>query len=106
MTDKVYRDMERASEGRAEQAAEMAGVPVSEMSHLKITNMRDNVQVGESAAMPVVNDVTRQMDAIAARGGQIGFANGADFAATTNSGPYPRAGAAALGAIQRTIFKP
>src|SRR5262252_1727992 len=40
-TDKVYRDMETASIQRAEQAASMAGVPVSEMSHLKITNLRD-----------------------------------------------------------------
>ena len=99
VSDKVYRDMEKASEHRAEQAAEMAGVPVSEMSHLKITNMRDNVQVGESAAMPVTNEVTRQMDLMAARGMPIGFTPGA---AVDGS----RAGAAALGAIQRTIFKP
>jgi len=99
VTDKVYRDMERTSEHRAEQAAEMAGVPVAEMSHLKITNMRDNVQVGESAAMPVVNDVTRQMDLMAARGMPVGFTPGA---AVDGS----RAGSAALGAIQRTIFKP
>src|SRR5690348_2158498 len=41
-TDNVYRDIERTSEVRAQQAADAAGVPVSEMSNLKITNMRDN----------------------------------------------------------------
>ena len=105
VTDKVYRDMEKASEHRMHAAAEMAGVSASEMSDLKITNMRDNVQMGESAAMPVNNAVTQQMDAIAARGGQVGFSNGADYAAATRTGPYPRAGAAALGAIQRARFK-
>src|SRR5215469_10686604 len=61
-TDQVYRDMETASIKRAEDAARMAGVPVSEMSHLKITNMRDNVQTGETYAMPVNNVVTQQME--------------------------------------------
>src|SRR5215472_4902554 len=68
-TDKVYRDMETASIHRAEQAAAMAGVPVSEMSHLKITNLRDNVQNGETYAMPPpVNEVTKQMELMRARG--------------------------------------
>lgn len=39
--DKVYRDMEAGSEIRAQAAADMAGVPVSEMAGLKITNMND-----------------------------------------------------------------
>jgi hypothetical protein len=74
--DGVYRELERSSEIRAQLAAEMAGVPVSEMSHLKVTNLRDNTRSGEVAAMPVVNDVTRQMDYIKSRGGSVGF--GAD----------------------------
>jgi hypothetical protein len=74
--DGVYRELERSSEVRAQMAADMAGVPVSEMSHLKVTNIRDNTRAGEVAAMPIVNDVTRQMDYIKQRGGNVGF--GAD----------------------------
>ena len=98
VTDKVYRDMEVASEHRMHQAAELAGVSASEMSDLKITNMRDNVQMGESAAMPVNNAVTQQMALMASRGMNVGY---------TNSGPVDssRSGASALGAIQRSIFK-
>jgi hypothetical protein len=73
-TDKVYRDMETASIHRAEEAARVAGVPVAEMSHLKITNLRDNVQNGETYAMPQpVNDVTKQMDMMRARGMPVGW---------------------------------
>jgi hypothetical protein len=50
--DDVYRQMERSSEHRAEQAAQMAGVPVSEMSDLKITNLRDNKGYGDVMAPP------------------------------------------------------
>src|ERR1700731_795905 len=39
--DKLYRDMEKGSEFRAQAAADMAGVPVSEMSSLKITALND-----------------------------------------------------------------
>src|ERR1700734_461028 len=37
-TDASYRELETSSEVRAQMAAEMTGVPVSEMSHLKVTN--------------------------------------------------------------------
>lgn len=112
--DAIYRQAEKASEHRAEKAAEMAGCDVSEMSSLKITDMRSTKHQGDIAAVPVVNDVTKQMDAINARGGQFGFgANGSEFAAGTASGAVtvngvttqgivPRAGAKALGAIQRS----
>ena len=110
--DAVYRQAEDASVVRAEKAAELAGCDVSEMSALKITNMRDAKHAGDIAAVPVVNDVTRQMDAVNARGGQFGFSNGSEFAAgiasgavtvngVTTQGVVPRAGAKTLGAIQR-----
>jgi len=98
-TDKVYRDMETASIHRAEQAAAMAGVPVSEMSHLKITNLRDNVQVGETYAMPVKNAVTDQMDVMRANGMQAGFVDGSTFAANVSQGFAPRSGASVLDRI-------
>ena len=93
--DAVYRYMEKSSEVRAEQAAEMAGVPVSEMSGLKITNMKDNLRPGDIAAMPVNNPVTQQMEMLNARGGQFGFgggANGIGFSQSTSTGPEPNAG--------------
>jgi hypothetical protein len=72
-TDASYRELETSSAARAELAAQMAGVSVSEMSHLKVTNIRDARHPGDVAAVPVVNDVTRQMDLIRARGGQSGY---------------------------------
>ena len=96
MLDKVYRAEEAASEKRAEQAAEMAGVPVSEMSGLKITNMRDNMREGDVAAIPVQNDVTRQMDRMTTAGMPVGFQAG--IPATSG---MPSTGAQVLGAIQR-----
>jgi hypothetical protein len=97
-TDKVYRDMETASIHRAEQAAAMAGVPVSEMSHLKITNLRDNVQVGETYAMPVNNPVTQQMERMRAAGLPTGFV-GNQYAVDVSSGFAPNAGANVLDRI-------
>jgi hypothetical protein len=111
-TDGCYRELEKSSEVRAQMAAEMAGVPVSEMSHLKVTNIRDTKE-GEVAAMPVVNDVTRQMDCIKAMGGKVGFGapvpetGTADGSITVNGqvirGIQPRAGIRALDASQRAI---
>jgi hypothetical protein len=72
-TDSCYRELETSSAARAELAAQVAGVPVSEMSHLKVTNLKDNTREGEIAAMPVVNDVTRQMDRMKASGMPVGF---------------------------------
>ena len=95
-TDKVYRDIETASIHRAEEAARMAGVPVSEMSHLKITNLRDNVQNGETYAMPIRNAVTDRMAQMQSMGQQTGFVDGSGFAANVNQGYAPRAGAQVL----------
>src|SRR5215469_7270667 len=115
-TDSCYRQLEESSARRAEMAAEMAGVPVSEMSHLKVTNIRDTKE-GEIAAMPVVNDVTRQMDRIKAMGGQAGWAGAgqpidtgtADGSITVNGqvirGIQPRAGIRAMDQIQARLGK-
>lgn len=93
--DKVYRDTEAASIHRMEQAAAVAGCDVSEMSALKVTNMRDNLREGDIAHVPVVNDVTRAMDAINARGGKFGWqgATGVEYSGAVQSGPFPNAGA-------------
>jgi hypothetical protein len=111
-TDGCYRQLEESSAARAEAAAHFAGVPVSEMSHLKVTNLKDNTREGEVAAIPVVNEVTKQMDMIKARGGQSGFTGSAtpidtgtaDGAITVNGqtirGIQPRAGIRAMDSIQ------
>lgn len=113
--DANYRQAEAASQVRAEKAAELAGCDVSEMSALKITDMRSTKHAGDIAAVPVVNDVTRQMDAINSRGGQFGFGgNGSEFAVGISTGSVtvnghtthgiePRAGAKTLGKIQRSL---
>lgn len=101
-TDQVYRDMERGSEVRAQLAAEKLGVPVSEMSDLKITNLNSSAREGDVAAVDKVTPVTQMMDT-----GIGGFqgANGAAFAAGVKSGHYPNAGAGAVTAVQRIMGK-
>lgn len=88
--EKVARGVMDGSEKRAELAAEMAGVPVSEMASLKVTNLNDG-RHSEFATKDVSNPVTQAMQAAP---GLTGFqANGAAFAAGTSQGPYARAGA-------------
>ena len=94
--DQMYRQMESASEVRAEMAAEAAGVDKSAMSHLKMTNMADNLKIGESAPPAPV-------PATELRGqpyGNISFQqNGAQYAQSISSGPDARAGLAAMGKV-------
>ena len=108
-TDGVYKAMERASEERVYQAAEMARSDASDMAGLKITNLRDNMKRGDIAAMPVVNDVTRQMDAIrqANPNAQIGFGGpdaGLGFSGSVPTGPEPNAGARMQSVLRQTHF--
>lgn len=88
--ESVARGIMDGSEARAHMAAEAAGVPVSEMSSLKITDLNDGRQ-NEFATRDVSNPVT---DVMKAAPGITGFQpNGAAFAAGTSQGPYARAGA-------------
>jgi hypothetical protein len=92
--DGVYKAMEKASEQRVYEAAEMAGCSPSEMSSLKITNMRDNVKPGETSEIPVRNAVTDAMDRMKAMNpnAQVGYGsdnsgtNGSEFARAAASG--------------------
>jgi len=62
--DQTYRAMESASIERAKEAADMAGVPEVEMSHLKLTNMREpsEMREGDTAAiMPNVGQAERNL---------------------------------------------
>lgn len=104
-SDGVYKAMEKSSEARVYAAAEQAGCSPSEMSGLKITNLRDNMKPGEIAAMPVVNDVTRQMDALRAANpnAHVGFGGeGIGFSSMVPTGPVPNAGARFQRAVNDT----
>ena len=101
--DQVYRDIEKSSEVRAQMAAEAAGVPVSEMSNLKVTNMRDDVRTGETYAMPVRNAVTQQMDIIRRNGGSVGFGTQAQAFAQQAQSQAPKAGINASDSVNRAF---
>lgn len=90
--DKLYRDMERGSEVRAQAAADLLGVPASEVSDIKITNMKDNMREGDDAAITPANPVSQFM---AANPGTTGFrgGQGVEYSGAVQSGPHPNAGA-------------
>lgn len=92
-SDKVYRDMERGSEVRAQMAAEMAGTSVEDMSGLKITNLNSTRNAGDVAAVPVTvanNEVMAFMD----RNKVGGFQGaGVEYSGAVQVGPEPNAGA-------------
>ena len=70
--DGVARQIMDGSEVRANMAAAMAGVPASEMSSLKVTDLNDRKDA-EFSTRDVINPVTQQMEMIKAHGGQVGF---------------------------------
>src|SRR5271166_2881475 len=94
--DNVYRDMERGSEVRAAAAAEMAGVPVSEMSSLKITDMNDRQKPGDISAKLVQNDMTAIIDRHHA---QLA-AMGPELSRNVGVGDYPSQGAKIRSMVQ------
>ena len=103
--DGVARQVMDGSETRAELAAAMAGVPVSDMSALKITDLNDRNDT-QFAAKEVVNPVTQQMDMIRQRGGSIGFDNAEaqNFAAAAHADGFaPHAGAREMKRLQRVM---
>ena len=102
--DKVARDIMDGSEVRAELGAAMAGVPVSEMSSLKITNLNDRKDA-EYSAMDVSNPVTQRMAEMQAKGLPTGFgvAEAQGFAAQAHAGEAPYAGLRARNRVQRHL---
>lgn len=104
--DKVARDIMDGSETRAQLAAGMAGVPVEDMSNLKITNLSDR-RDSEVAAMPVNNAVTQHMDNMQRQGMPVGFGtNAADAmgrAAAAHTGAEPYAGLRARNRVQAAM---
>lgn len=95
-TDGVYEGMVRGSEFRAQAAAELAGVPVSEMSSLKITDLNTR-RDAEIMAVTPNNPVSRLM---ATGIGGFKGADGAGYAGAVASGPFPNVGARTRTMIQ------
>ena len=110
--DKLYRDMEKGSEFRAHAAAEMAGVPVSEMSGLKITDLNDRRDAEISAKDTEARAAAarlgmKSLDAPFQRNGAefgVGVASGeVTVNGHTQHGIVPRAGMQAQSMIQKAF---
>lgn len=86
--DQTYRQYEKASEDRAEEAAALLNVPKSEMSDLKITNFETQLRQGDLAVKPVDNHVSQT---IQSSPGMFGFqgTQAAAFASSAHTGRTP-----------------
>ncbi len=90
--DQVYRQMEQASEQRVADAAAITGSPASELSHLKITDLRPTKIPGSVAAPPLPQHLANVG----------GFQQtGNEWAGAVKSGPHPNAGAKTMHSMQR-----
>lgn len=101
--DRVYRDMEAASEHRMHLAAEAADCDVSDLSSMKITNMSDNAREGEASHMMTAPIAPPSIVAAPMPGQQLGFGAGqqmAQQAMLTRQGPNAGAGSRTIGMIQ------
>lgn len=93
--DGVYRQMEIASAANAEAAAELGGGEAKDYAGLRVTNLADRLRPGDVAAKMPDNPVSRHM--VATRQGgfsPVAGMSGADFAAGTARGDFPRQGEA------------
>jgi len=90
--DKVYRDMEAASERRVADVAAITGERPADLSHLKITDLRPTVHPGSVAAPPLPAPLQNL-------GGYQ--TSGNEWAGAVKSGPFPNAGAKTLTSMQR-----
>lgn len=96
--DQVYRDMEAASEVRAEQAAVLAGTTAADMSSLKITNLNDRKDA--EVAAPTVNNAVSQFMHQTGVGGATPGAQGLAYSNAVSFGPHPNSGARMRSLIQ------
>lgn len=97
--DAYYRAQEEASVERVRMAAAMTGESEASLSDLKITNMKDHMEVGEIAAMPVSNEVSKVVDQHPSMFGlqtrPEAVQQAAGYAAAAHTGLIPYAGAGA-----------
>jgi len=100
--NKLYRRMEESSIQRAKEAASVANVPESAMSHLKITNMREMGEMREGDVAAITPSTSTQAIPItpgATNGGYNPLPGpdgqpifGHEFAQAVTTGDAPRAG--------------
>jgi hypothetical protein len=95
--DQVFRQLEIASEARAELMAQAGGGSVADYAHTKLTNFNDSRHAGDVAAITPPTPVQGFMMNSGAGGGYkpLGGAEPSEYAAQTKSGPFPYAGAQA-----------
>lgn len=104
--DQVYRQLETASEARAELMAEHGGGSASDYSHTKITNLSDSRYQGDVAAViqppanPVQSFMAQQAPAIGGGYAPLAGGTGIEYAQQTRSGPFPYAGARASDGVR------
>ena len=102
VADNVYRQMENASAARAEMAAEAAGCDVSEMSALKITDLKDNARAGETSNVVARNEVSDFMQRTGGATGVISAEQGLEYARSTTTGPYAGVGGSMIDPMKST----
>ena len=96
--DRLYRDMEAKSEYRAQQAAEMAGMSSADVSHLRMTDMKDGMRQGDTAFSTNLTPQQLEMSSQMTPDRSIGM-QAAQF---TKVGPSPRAGFGAIQTLRQT----
>ena len=104
-TDQVYRDMEHASEHRAQQAMELTGASAAEVASLKITDLKPTRHEGAIAA-PSLPAHLQNVGRFAGSGSEfaVGTASGAvTVDGKTTTGIVPNAGMKAQSTIQRLM---
>ena len=104
--DQVYRDVEAGSIQRQHAASEMLGVPTQDVADLKVTDLKSTRHPGDIAAPELTGSAAAlqaHMDAMNARGSQLGFGagqNGVEWTSGVGVGPDPHAGAKMRTVIQ------
>lgn len=99
--DNMHANMEAGAQFRADMARERFGLSEEEAKQLTETNSLDSLREGDTSNIPVVNDVTRAMDAAPqAFGWTGGAAQGAALSPSVQGGPFPNAGLRALASVR------
>jgi ribosomal protein S27AE len=95
--DGMHRAMEEGADHRALVAQEQFGLSAEEANVMRDTNHRDGLREGDTSFAPVVNDVSRMVDANPhALGFQGGAAQGVALSPQVQAGAFPNAGLRAM----------
>lgn len=101
--DGLYRGMEDASAGRAQDAADLLGVDVRSLNHMKMTNMKDNLRAGEMSHIPAAAAKIQgtMTDIVSPTGTPLGATFGMQGAAPP---PLPGAPVAEMQTVMSSTF--